>query len=160
MMRLWMAPHGLHVEPGIAADAEALARLHAEGFYRGWPRDDFAAYLSGPDTPALVACDARRRIAGFAMLRLAADEAELLTIAVGRKWRGRGVGAALMAALIEDLSLGSPARRLFLEVEEGNAAALRLYRRFGFDELSRREGYYRRPDGSAAAALVMRRDLN
>lgn len=158
MMKAWMAPRGLHVEPAGPRDAEVIAKLHAAGFYRGWPREDFAAYLSGRDTPAYIACDARRRIAGFSMLRLAADEAELMTIAVDPKWRGKGVGAALMQAMFADLML-SPARRMFLEVAADNAAAIRLYDKLGFARLSERKGYYARPGGAPATALVMGRDL-
>jgi ribosomal-protein-alanine N-acetyltransferase len=157
-MKLWMAPHGLHVEPAEQVDAEAIARLHAQGFYRGWPREDFAAYIAGGDTPILVACDARRRIAGFAMLRLAADEAELITIAVDPRWRKKGVGLALMRALFEDLRM-TAARRLFLEVAADNPAALRLYSKLGFAKVSERQGYYARADGRPATALVMARDL-
>jgi len=159
MDRIWLAPKGLHVEAARVADADMLAGLHAKGFYRGWPREEFAAYLADPQrTPAFVACDAKRRIAGFAMLRLAADEAELLTIAVEPKWRGKGVAKALLAAAVEDL-LMSPARRLFLEVAADNAPALALYRRHGFAEIGRRTGYYPRPGGAPATALVMSRDL-
>ena len=158
MLKLWMAPKGLHVEPGESRDAEALARLHAQGFYRGWPREDFAAYLMGEKTPAYIACDARRRIAGFMMLRLAGDECELLTIVVDRKWRGKGVGAALLQAGFNDLMM-SPARRMFLEVDEGNAAAVALYKKHGFAAIGTRKGYYPKADGSAATALVMARDL-
>ena len=155
MQRFWMAPAGLHIEPGAVGDAERIARLHALGFYRGWPREEFSAYLADPDrTPAFVACDARRRIAGFAMLRLAADEAELMTIAVDPKWRGKGVGRALLEAAFADL-LMSPARRMFLEVAADNAAAIALYRGHGFAEVGRRDGYYPRPDGTPATALVM-----
>jgi [ribosomal protein S18]-alanine N-acetyltransferase len=157
-MRLWTAPAGLHIEPAQVADADALARLHAAAFYRGWPVEDFETYIAAQDTPTLAACDARRRIAGFATMRLSADEAELLTIVVDRKWRGKGLGGALMRAAFDDL-MRSPAKALFLEVEEGNGPALRLYRGFGFDEVGRRQGYYPRPDGGAATALVMRRNL-
>lgn len=158
MDKLWMAPHGLHVEPAESGDAAALARLHEQGFYRGWPVADFIGFLGEKNTPAYVACDARRRIAGFALIRIAADEAELLTIAVDPKWRGKGVGRALLDAVFADLML-SPARRMFLEVDEQNHPAIALYKRLGFVPLSSRKGYYARPDGSAATALVMARDL-
>lgn len=159
MMKLWMAPGGLHIEPGQQEDAEVLAKLHASGFYRGWPREDFSAYLLAANTPAYVACDAKRKkVVGFAMLRLAGDEAELLTIVVDRKWRAKGVGAALLRATLDDLLL-SPVRKLFLEVDEQNQPAIKLYRRHGFGEIGKRKGYYPRPDGSAATALVMARDL-
>jgi len=159
MLKLWMAPGGLHIEPGQVEDAEILARLHAAGFYRGWPREDFSAYLLEANTPTYVACDARRKtLAGFAMLRMAGDEAELLTIVVDKKWRAKGVGAALLRATFDDL-LMSPVRKMFLEVDEQNQPAIKLYRRHGFAEIGKRKGYYPRPDGGAATALVMARDL-
>jgi ribosomal-protein-alanine N-acetyltransferase len=158
MMKLWMAPGGLHIEPGETRDAKDLARIHAQSFYRGWPATDFVTFLADRNTPVYVACDARRRIAGFALIRTVADEAELLTIAVDPRWRGKGVGRALMDAVFADLML-SPARRMFLEVDEQNHAAIRLYEKLGFARISTRKGYYPRPDGSAATALVMARDL-
>jgi ribosomal-protein-alanine N-acetyltransferase len=158
MNRLWMAPHGLHIEPAEVRDAEVLANLHAQGFHRGWPVADFQSYIAGRDTPIYVACDARRKIAGFAMLRLAADEAELITIAVDNRWRKKGVGKALLNAALDDLQM-TPAKKLFLEVAADNTAALRLYTRQGFGKVSERQGYYARPDGRPATAIVMSRDL-
>jgi ribosomal-protein-alanine N-acetyltransferase len=158
MDRSWMAPLGLHIEPARPGDEDAVAKLHAQSFYRGWPQQDIAAYLIDPDTPTLVACDARRRIAGFAMLRLLGDDVELMTIAVAPKYRGRGVGAALLNACFADL-LMTPSRRMVLEVAADNPAAIKLYRRFGFAQISERRGYYARPDGEPATALVMARDL-
>ena len=158
MMKFWMAPGGLHVEPAETRDAKDLARIHGQSFYRGWPTSDFQSFLEDRNTPAYIACDAKRRIAGFALIRTVADEAELLTIAVEPRWRGKGVGRALMEAAFADLMM-SPARRMFLEVDEQNLAAIRLYEKLGFSTISSRKGYYARADGSAATALVMARDL-
>jgi ribosomal-protein-alanine N-acetyltransferase len=157
-MKAWLAPSGLHIEPAEIGDAATVARLHAQGFHQGWPREDFASYIQGKDTPVYVACDARRRIAGFAMLRHLGDDVELITIAVDPRWRKKGIGVALMNALFDDL-LMSPARRLVLEVAADNAAALKLYARFGFRRIAERQGYYPRPDGAPATAIVMARDL-
>ena len=158
MIKLWMAPAGLHIEPGRMADARELARIHALGFYRGWSSGEFESFLADAATPVYVACDARRRIAGFALIRVVEDESELLTIAVDPKWRGRRVGQALLRAVFDDLRL-TPARRMFLEVSEDNAAAIKLYAREGFATISSRKGYYPKADGSQATALVMARDL-
>ena len=158
MHKLWMAPQGLHIEPAETQDAQRLAQLHQQGFFRGWPVADFVGFLSDPSTPADGACDARRRIAGFALVRLVADESELLTIAVDPKWRSKGVGRALLDAVFADLML-SPAKKMFLEVEAGNLPAIKLYEKLGFSTISSRKGYYAKPDGSAATALVMARDL-
>lgn len=158
-MKLWMAPAGLHIEHGKTGDANALAKLHAEGFFHGWQTADFVSYLANPQqTPAYIACDARRKIAGFALLRLAGDEAELLTLVVGRKWQGKHIGSAIMRAAFDDL-LHTPARKLFLEVNEDNSAALSLYRRLGFAQIGSRKAYYPKPDGSAATALIMEAEL-
>jgi ribosomal-protein-alanine N-acetyltransferase len=83
--------------------------------------------------------------AGFALSRGAADEEELLLIAVDPDHRGRGIGSALMARFIEQ-ARARGAERLFLEMREGNPAET-LYRRHGFVTVGRRRHYYRR--GSA-----------
>jgi ribosomal-protein-alanine N-acetyltransferase len=51
-------------------------------------------------------------------------------------------------------------RSIFLEVEENNAPARRLYERIGFTVVGRRERYYKQPDGEQWNALLMRRDLS
>lgn len=158
MIKLWLAPAGLHIEPGEEADAKDLARIHATGFYRGWPSEEFSVFLADRNTPVYVACDAKRRIAGFALIRTVLDEAELLSIAVDPRWRNKKIGRALLEAVFADLML-SPVKRMFLEVDEQNLAAIRLYQRLGFKTISSRKGYYARPDGSSATALVMARDL-
>jgi len=157
-MKFWMAPQGLHVEPAGPEDAQALTKLHDKAFYRGWPLQDFVSYLMSAETPAYIACDAKRRIAGFAMLRLVADECELLTIVVDPKWRGKKVGLALLRAAFDDL-LMSPAKAMFLEVDEGNAPAIKLYKGLGFLPVGTRKGYYPKADGQPATAIVMRRNL-
>jgi ribosomal protein S18 acetylase RimI-like enzyme len=71
---------------------------------------------------------------------------------VRRCWRGRGVGATLMAAAIgraRDHGL----HKLCLEVFAQNAAAIALYRKFGFVEEGRRARQYRRPAASCGTPL-------
>ena len=140
-------------------DSDAAAKLHAASFYRGWPKEDIAAYIMDTDTPTLVVCDQKRKVAGFAMLRLLGDDVELMTIAVDPKYRGKGVGAALMRACFEDL-LMTPSKRMILEVAADNPAAIRLYEKLGFTKISERKGYYARADGQPATALVMARSLD
>jgi ribosomal-protein-alanine N-acetyltransferase len=108
--------------------------------------------LANPNTFALVSSQEAPQ--GFAMAWVVADEAELLTIAVIRDARSRGVGASLMLALI-DAARGRGAKRLYLEVAEDNAPALGLYRKLGFDQTARRSGYYQRHGQNPADALVM-----
>jgi len=98
------------------------------------------------------------RLAGFIMSRLVEDEAEILSVAVEGRQRGRGVARQMLDLHLRRLA-GLTARTVFLEVDENNDPALRLYHRAGFREVSRRPNYYPGPEGKAAAALVLRRDL-
>ena len=93
---------------------------------------------------------------GFVLARLAAGEAEILTVAVARAHRRHGLGWRLMDAVLRQLH-ADRAEALFLEVDETNAAAA-LYRRMGFSEVGKRPNYYESGDGRTSA-LVMRRDL-
>ncbi len=159
-MKLWMAPAGLHVKPASTSHVPPMAKLHQRGFFHGWKQNEFASYLARPDqTPIYVAVDKKDRLAGFMVLRLSGEEAELLTIMVDVKWQGRGVGQALLKAGFDDM-LGSGIIAMFLEVDDKNASAQALYRRFGFRQVSTRPGYYPLKDGSRANALVMRADLS
>ena len=97
------------------------------------------------------------KLAGFIMSRLVEDEAEILSVAVARRQRGRGLARRLLNLNLRRLA-GLGARAVFLEVDEHNDPALRLYHRAGFQEVSRRTNYYPGHDGGAAA-LVLRRDL-
>lgn len=139
--------------------AESCAAIHAESFAHPWSPLEFEALLSSKTTIGAAAVDATNDdLRGFALSRLAADEAEVLTIAVHKAYRGRGIGRALMIDTLSRLA-ASHVRSLFLEVERTNRAAIALYSHMGFQEVGQRRGYYQKPDGSAATALVLRKDL-
>ena len=100
-----------------------------------------------------------RRTIGFAVSRMAGDEAEILSIAIGDGYRGRGLSRELLLTHLGHLA-GRGVRAIFLEVEENNQPARRLYERAGFTVVGRRERYYRSIDGKQLNALLMRRDLS
>jgi ribosomal-protein-alanine N-acetyltransferase len=138
-------------------DAAAFAALHAASFRRGWSETELEGLLADRSVFAHRAM-AGRSLAGFIMSRLAADEAEILSVAVNPRRRGHGLGRRLLDLHLRRLaSLGT--RTVFLEVEEDNRAARRLYDRAGFNEVGRRNGYYARGAGGPGAALVLRRDI-
>lgn len=145
-----------------ARDAAAIAALHASSFRRGWSEQEVEGLLIDRNVlthRAIVEQTlAGRTIAGFIMSRVAADEAEILSVAVATNWQGRGVARGLLTLHLRRLA-GLGVSAVFLEVNEDNAAALRLYDRAGFLQVSRRENYYPGPNGKASAALVLRRDL-
>ena len=149
-------------EPAIseasARDAAAFAALHEASFRRGWSEQEVDALLIDRHVIAHRALSGTK-LAGFIMSRVVEDEAEILSVAVAGRERGRGLARRLLNLHLRRLA-GLGARAVFLEVDEHNAAAIRLYRRAGFHEVARRANYYPGSGGKAAAAVVLRRDLS
>jgi ribosomal-protein-alanine N-acetyltransferase len=146
------------IEPATLRDAARLAQLHGASFHRGWGEGEFETMLIERNT-LVHRLRVGRRIVGFAVSRLAADEAEILSIAVAASHRGRGLSRDLLLTHLGHLA-GRGVRTVFLEVEENNQPARRLYARAGFGIAGRRERYYRQADGQDLNALLMRRDLS
>ena len=132
----------------------AMAALHARCFTtpRPWTAAEFAALLAEPPVFATLA------ETGFALGRVVADEAELLTIAVAPEARRQGEGRALLDGFLRT-ARARGAETAFLEVAADNAAALALYSRSGFAEAGRRRGYYHSPGNPPVDALVMVKSL-
>jgi [ribosomal protein S18]-alanine N-acetyltransferase len=146
------------VEPATQRDAARLAQLHGASFHRGWGEAEFETMLSERNT-LVHRLKMGRKTIGFAVSRLAADEAEILSIAVAADHRGRGLSRTLLLTHLGHLA-GRGVRTVFLEVEENNQPARRLYQRAGFAVAGRRERYYREANGEQLNALLMRRDLS
>lgn len=138
-------------------DSAAIAALHAASFRRGWSEQEVEGLLTDRQVIAHRVTTGTKLV-GFIMSRRAADEAEILSVAVARSSQGRGLARKLLDLHLRRLAALS-ARAVFLEVDEHNAAAIRLYERAGFLEVSRRPNYYPGAAGKTAAALVLRRDL-
>ena len=153
----WLARLFSRAEPSLSAasprDAASLAALHAASFSRGWSETEFEQLLTDRTVVADRAVGGVRNI-GFIISRRAADEAEILSVAVARAWRGRGLARRLLDLHLRRLA-GLGLRAVFLEVGEDNEPARRLYARAGFREVGRRPGYY----SGGKSALVLRRDL-
>ncbi|GAA0870126.1 N-acetyltransferase [Brevundimonas basaltis] len=132
--------------------AARFAAIHAEAFAgpneAAWSEAAFADLLAQAGVFALDSAD------GFILMRAAADEAEILTLAVRPGARRGGQGTRLVG----DGVLAAAARgaaRVFLEVAEDNAAARALYARAGFAEAGRRPAYYAGADGGRRDALIL-----
>ena len=149
------------VRPLEIDDSQALAELHEEDFVRPWAESEFESLLLQDTVFGFVAVEeglAKAKPCGFILARRAAGEAEILTVAVSRSFRRRGIGRMLLDAVLRVLHAERIAS-LFLEVDENNAAAIALYRRLGFREVGRRPDYYRDAFARRSNAIVMRRDL-
>lgn len=136
------------VLPFAAGDDPApLAVLHAAAFADAWDMQALKQMLAHPGAFAFHHHD------GFVLARVAACEAEILTLAVAPSARGKGLGRALLQAAIDAARIKG-AKEMFLEVGADNPAALALYAGLGFANVATRKGYYAGRD-----ALVLRLSL-
>lgn len=134
---------------------EALADCHAGAFAgrgRAWRAEEFARLLG--DSQVIAAGTAE----GFAMARVAAGEAEILTVATLPSHRRRGLARAALEALHAEAAQRGAAR-IFLEVGAENAPARALYAALRYRQVGRRTGYYATPHGTPEDALVLERRL-
>lgn len=139
------------VRRATRSDIDVLAAIHGSAFTaaESWSRDVFDLQLALPNVFALI-----HQAGGLVLVRIAADEAEILTLAVTPDERRRGTGYFLLMQATEvAASLG--ARSVFLEVSVVNINARALYTKAGFQEVGRRPKYY----SDMSDALVLRLDL-
>ncbi len=110
--------------------------------------------LIGPDGADDVSPE---DVTGFALTRQALDEEEILLIAVLPAVRGTGVGKQLLTEVM-DRARARSVSRIFLEMRDGNPAE-HLYRRFGFEKIGHRKGYYRGAVGGPLDAITFAKDI-
>lgn len=155
------APSPVAVVQATADDLDAVMAIMATAFSpdfgEAWTRTQCAGILPMNGVGLRLANDANGDPAGFSLMRVVADEAELLLIAVAPGARRRGIGRLLVNDFIATAS-AQGAHRLHLEVRDGNRA-IALYERCGFAPAGRRRAYYRGRDGRAMDALTLTRDI-
>jgi ribosomal-protein-alanine N-acetyltransferase len=128
----------------------ALAQTHGMAFDgKGWPAADFERYLG--DTTILI----HGTDTCFAVFRLAAPEAEILTLATHPDAQGHGHAGSMLRGALDALA-SAKIETVFLEVADDNAAALTLYARAGFAQFSTRSNYY----ANGASAICMKAALS
>ena len=126
--------------------------IEQEVFADPWSTQDFRDCVTA-DAVFLVA-ETGETITGYVVAIDAADEGEILNLAVAPGGRRTGLGRALVEAVLAALA-DRGAEHVYLEVRESNAPARALYATHGFKEAGRRKAYYRRP---VEDAIVLRRD--
>lgn len=144
------------IRRGRPTDLASVAELERACYSDPWPPTAFAAlpdnprvYFAVADSPVL------KSIAGYVVAWYVLDEGEVANLAVAPSARRLGIGSSLLDAAIRE-SIDRGVSDLYLEVRESNQSARRLYASRGFEEVSRRKGYYRTP---AEDALILRRTL-
>lgn len=129
------------IRPAELTDIPAVHAIEQKVFADPWSTQDFRDCVTFAQ---FLVAEADGQVAGYVVALEAADEGEILNLAVAEGGRRRGLGRALVQAMVASLQ-DRGVRQVFLEVRDSNAPARALYAAFGFKEVGRRKGYYRRP---------------
>jgi ribosomal-protein-alanine N-acetyltransferase len=135
-------------------DLSVVGEIEVASYSMPWNAATFDSLLRRRDADLIVA-EVDGRVVGYAAAWTVLDQCELGNVAVAAGWRRRGIGALLVARMLE-LARARGVREVFLEVRPSNREAQRLYDRLGFRTVGRRRRYYVDPDEDA---LVMRLGL-
>lgn len=142
------------IRPMVAGDLSAVLKLENQAFSDPWSRNLFAQELAFEHGFSLVVRkkEPPRELTAFACYRVHMDEMHILRLATSRSFRRRGVGARLLRACLKHAG-NQGARDAYLEVREGNHAAIRFYKeKMGFHVIGVRPRYY---DDTGEAAYLM-----
>lgn len=145
------------IRKGGYGDYHHMARIHAANFERGWSAEAIRELIEESGAEAFIS-ETTSSKTGFVLIRCAADECEILTIAVEATHKRMGIGSQLLMHVAE-YAARVGMRTIFLEVAEDNLAAIGLYNAAGYAEKARRKAYYRRWHGRRIDALVMAKTL-
>ena len=126
------------------ADLSAVADLERRFFSVPWTEVGFLTYLMRDDALFLVAEDEEETVLGYCGVLMAIDEGDITNVSVKKELQGKGIGKALVQAMIER-TVERGVHTLFLEVRESNVAALTLYEKQGFEKMGVRKNYYSDP---------------
>lgn len=156
------APLIRHHESSLSIDrvgvdyAHILAAIHAPCFEDAWDVKAMSEILATPGATALLATqdeNGQGEPCGFVLLRAAADEMEILTLAVLPHKRRRGVARSLMQAVRRHAE-ATGTKQIFIEYAQNNLAAHALYENTGYTRNGVRMNYYNNPDGTVCDAIT------
>jgi ribosomal-protein-alanine N-acetyltransferase len=152
-----MLTPGILLRPAEPIDLRQLLAL-AEGCPGAprWAPRTWQQVLESPQSGVqriVLIAESVNECVGFAVLGLAADDAEIESLAVSTSWRRRGIAKRLCKDLL-GWAHARGARRTSLEVRVSNTAARALYESLGFHEVAVRRGYYRDPEENALVMTI------
>lgn len=140
------------IRPMHWSDIAGVHAIESEVFtVDPWTLEQFWGELAQP-TRQYVVAESAGELVGYAGVYVLPPDADVQTIAVSPRGQGRGVGRRLLDDLITRAKAAG-CTHLILEVRSDNAAAIGMYRSFGFEQISTRPNYY----APGVDALIMRR---
>lgn len=134
------------------SDLENIKDILYSDFDDYWDYSILKEELEAKNSIYIIA-KSEEKIIGFAGIKIIFDEAELMNIVIHKSYRNRGLGTKLLKRLIE-ICTSKNISSIFLEVNENNIFAQKLYKNFEFKELSLRKNYYNKDN-----CIVMKKSL-
>ena len=144
-------PHASVLRPMVEEDLGAVMAIEARAYPFPWTLGIFRDCLRA-GYPACVLAQ-ERRVIGYFLMSLAADEAHVLNVCIAPEQQGCGHGRKLLRSILQ-IARGRGAQRVFLEVRPSNTGAIALYFDIGFNEIGRRPRYYPASEGREDAVVM------
>lgn len=144
----------IRVRIAKSSDLDDIYELDVQTFAMPWSKDALSYDILENDNAFVIVAEYEGEFAGYADIWTVLDEADLNSIAVRVDFRRKGIGDAIMLAMTEMLSANGVAT-INLEVRVSNMPAIKLYKKYGFNECGVRPGYYL---DNGEDALIMKRE--
>lgn len=144
----------IRVRIAKSSDLNDIYELDVQTFAMPWSKEALSYDILENDNAFVIVAEYEGEFAGYADIWTVLDEADLNSIAVRVDFRRKGIGDAIMLAMTEMLSANGVAT-INLEVRVSNMPAIKLYKKYGFNECGVRPGYYL---DNGEDALIMKRE--
>ena len=132
-------------------DVPAAHAIDVSSFTLPWPERSFRFEVTDNPAARCWVAEMDNRLVGLLVLWMIVDEAHIASLATHPEFRRQGIAKQLLVKAL-DIAYAEGARTAFLEVRATNGAARRMYQKFGFEEVGRRERYYK--DNNEDAILM------
>ncbi|MBE6648229.1 MAG: ribosomal-protein-alanine N-acetyltransferase [Ruminococcaceae bacterium] len=143
----------MEIIPLVKELCESASKLEKNYLSTAWSENQLAQIIENPVYFYVTALEKGTLCGVGGVICTSIDSAEIFTVAVDEKCRGKGIGGKILSSLIEFCN-SKNAESIFLEVEEGNHSAIGLYEKFGFSAVGVRKGFYHGKN-----AIIMRKEL-
>lgn len=130
------------IRPMEPADTEAVSLLERQIFTQPWSRQGFLYALEGENLFFVVQKESK--IVAYCGMYCAADEGEIVNVAVKEDCRQEGIGRKMLSELLA-AAKDAGIQTIVLEVRTSNQAAIHLYETLGFTICGRRKDFYEQP---------------
>ncbi len=141
----------VHITPMRRRHLRGVVRIESQVYPRPWSHSLFVSELALRSSRSYVVAKVGREVVGYAGLMMSLTDGHVTTIAVDPAWHRHEIGTRLLLTLAHE-AIDRGALAMTLEVRLSNRGAQEMYKRFGFDAVGVRKGYY---GDTGEDALVM-----